>query len=525
MHQDAFIEFAVRYLLIPGQLTSATESIKALGIDIPLPKLIESLLHLTDALGHRGLVLTESDALLVQWNPFSGMTPIITTHAMGSAGFDDHRWLQGMHASSVKVLYDQIHESVHAIWAAFGLCGGLSIIPRQQRGKFHNLAEANAVYIGDIEAHEALLDAGFFKSFWPSGAMRSHAVAFSALKGLKAVGLEGDKRADWLLKVYLDGESSLPSLPDTRSLRAEMLSFLIEETSYAEKIDLITTPNWMRYYWGRPEIDDFVKDFVPPTTFKLPDGSSLNTLTSLRSHWRSILQGTGWFHEDDVHFIRARLHIQRSALKVCELLSVFYSYRLQLAPEAITNAQRITQETRDQLLSLFLNDVRELTPSSHGAFTEERSIEVIDEVDQILANLQAKLLEVCGSCLILSHPYIDGLPFGESISSLKNPDQFPRDVGELIQCFTTICEEHKSMINQLKGQPTFTDELHRCHEGYLAAHQWLGRLNIDDQTDTLLEAQAFLDQLLKSRALWLVYPLSWMTVAPFIDPLIGFRYR
>ena len=193
MHQDAFIDYAARYLLIPGQCSTAQEIIDAIGIESDLPKVLSDLIKFTDHLAHKNLVLTESDSLLVQWNPFSGMTPMISEHAFGVGAFDDHRWLQSMHNSGVKVLYDLIHECVHAIWAAFGLCGGLKLIPIHKHNLFHTLAEACAVYMSDIEGHEALINSKFFRDFWPSGEHRSHAISFSALQSLKASGIDSKK--------------------------------------------------------------------------------------------------------------------------------------------------------------------------------------------------------------------------------------------------------------------------------------------------------------------------------------------
>ena len=327
MDDEAFSEFAAKYVLIPGQRLSISDSLNNIGFDFTLPETLHDLLLAADQLGHQGLVLTETDPLLVQWNPFSGVTPLLTDYALGVAGFGDHRWLQSIQQSSVKVIYHQIHEAVHALWAAFGLCGGLSLISSRERHSFHALAEACAVYLGDIEAPELLAEAELFEELWPAGAHRSHAIAFTAPQALAASGLVGEERAEWLFSVYLDGHRALPQLPSRRGQRAEALAFLIEETSYAEKIDLFTTPQWLKHYWDRPEIKAFIHDFIPKVPpnaqMTLADGQEISSLSELRSAWREITFGKGWVSQQNLPTLRAQLHLRRVALKVCEMIGVF----------------------------------------------------------------------------------------------------------------------------------------------------------------------------------------------------------
>ena len=516
MHQDAFIDYAARYLLIPGQCSTAQEIIDAVGIDSDLPKVLCDLIEFTDHLKHKNLVLTESDSLLVQWNPFSGMTPIISEHAFGVGAFDDHRWLQSMHNSGVKVLYDLIHECVHAIWAAFGLCGGLKLIPIHKHNLFHTLAEACAVYMSDIEGHEALIKSKFFKDFWPSGEHRSHAISFSALQSLEASGIDSTARADWLFSIYLDGERSLPSIPDSTGLKAEALAFLIEESNYSEKIDLYTTPQWLRYYWGREEILEYISDFIPEPSFILADGKKLETFEDLRQSWREILSGESWFNQDDQLMMDCRLTVQRKALKVCELISVFSSHRLKLNMAQKEHALVLLRATRTQLLNLF-----------NQLITEPKSAKptLVEKVESITADLIHSLRELSGSILVITHPYLDAIPFADACPELKHDEKLTRDLAEIIRCYTLICNESLSAFRQLKGESDYTDLKDDCESIYLAAQAWIAKLNLDHNEEILLQAQQDLNTLVSDRKLPLVYPINWLSAAPFIEPLIGFRYR
>ena len=520
MHQDAFVEYAARYLLIPGQCSTAQEILSAIGIERPLPTLISDLIELNDHLAHKNLVITESDQLLLQWNPFTGMTPIISEYAFGVGAFDDHRWLQSMHGASVKVLYDLIHECVHSIWAAFGLCGGLKLLPVHQHHLFHALAEACAVYIGDIEGHETLIESRFFQDFWPSGAHRSHAISFSALKGLQASGLSRDQRAEWLMSIYLDGERSLPYLPKENGLRVEALAFLIEESNYSEKIDLYTTPQWMRHYWGRDDINNFINDFIPTDPMMLASGKTIKCFADLRQSWREVLRGEFWFYHKNPSQLRSQLYIQRKALKVSELLSVFKSHRLQLTQRIKEQALTLLNNTRDQLLERFQKLSSQIESKSDMSGTEIKA-----EIEALSQTLSQRLEELCGSTLVLTHPYLDAIPFADACPQLKNNLDEARDLGELLRCFTIVSNESLSAFKQLKDNPQAQDLTSQCEQIYLEAQHWMAKLNLIHDANTCIKAQEWLNQLISNRSLILVYPLIWQTAAPFIEPLIGFRYR
>ena len=516
MHQDAFIEYATRYLLIPGQCSTAQDIINAIGIEETLPKVIDDLINLTDRIAHKSIVLTESDPLLIQWNPFTGMSPIISEHAFGVGAFDDHRWLQSMHGSGVKVLYDLVHECVHAIWAAFGLCGGLKLIPIHKHDQFHTLAEACAVYVSDLEGHEALVESQFFQNYWPNGARRSHAISFSALQALEASGLSRCQRADWLFSIYLDGERALPSIPDSAGLKAEALAFLIEESNYSEKIDLYTTPQWLRYYWGREEIAGFIEDFIPEPNFTLNDGKKLQNFNDLRDAWREVLNGSIWFNIQNQALMTCQLNVQRKALKVCELLSVFSNQRLHLDKDLKAQALSILKETRTLLHTHYLQ------LRAGDDFTEQASL---DMIDTITTNLSQNLQDLCGSILVLTHPYLDALPFADACPKLNHDEDNPRDLGELIRCFTLVSHESLSAFKQLKDKDDYQMLKEDCESIYLDAQAWIAQLNLHNDPETHLKAQHRLNSIVSERRLPLVYPLIWQSAAPFIEPLIGFRYR
>ena len=542
MIDDALDEFAAQYVLIPGQRLSVQESLSAIGFHAPLPHALDQLIKSTDQLGHHSLVLTERDPLLVQWNPFMGVTPLLTEFALGVAGFSDHRWLQSIHESGIKALFHQIHESVHAQWAAFGLSGGLSLCSQSHRALFHSLAEACAVYIGDIEAPELLRREEVFKDYWPAGAYRSHAIAFCPLEALAESGLIAEKRAEWLMNLYLSGERTFPKLPNERGLRAEALAFLIEEGSYADKIDLTTTPQWLRYYWDRPEIEAFMKDFVrsvSPIRLSLAHHKEISTTEDLREQWRVISYGE-WFDPDRENYLKSRLMIQRYALKVAELIGVFKSYRLPIDPTLSQTALKLLNHTRDQLLSCLLSHCAdsplsdEITPAQLMSFDAQA---VTEQVSEFMCSLIEGLIELCGPILIIDHPLLDGIPFGDhsAIQHLIKLEE--TEIGERLKLLKLIRSECRSSITQLVGEQSINPAIHNYLQEILEqsraifrrAQRLIGEINIESNLDSLKilssECDLFFEELIDHRNLHLCYPLSWVQAAPFIDPLIGFRYR
>ena len=524
MDQDSFIEYAMRYLLVPGQQVSAQGAIQSVGYLDPLPPELQRLLERSDLLGHRGLVITESDPLMIQWNPFSGCTPIYTEGAFGVGLIANHRWMQGMHEAAVKVLYHVIHESVHAVWAAWGLQGLLSMIPTHKRADFHAMSEACAVLIGDLEAHQLLRDFGTFKRFWPSGDHQSHAVSFSALKALEAAGLGAGQRAEWLLSVYLDQVRSLPQRPDDPGLSAEALAFLIEESSYAEKIDLNTTPYWLRYYWDRPEIEAFMRDFVPAAPLILPGiPEPISTVDDCRKYWREILLGELTLGSGELAYQRARLSLQRAALRVAELSGVFESYRLCASQAIRDESIQLCASLRTELLACF----QSLFSAPRGSLEEEVSRAHIDQAEAHLLKLQTDLMERLGPTLLLEHPHLDELPFRDVAPPLHDrATDEPRAPSELRALLTLISEEAHGTHLNIKRAPQYYSEIYqRNQETYLEAHRLLGALALDDSADTCRLITDELRALKRRRALWLSFPLEWITACPFIDPLIGFRYR
>lgn len=529
MSDDLFIEYALRYLLIPGQRAQALEVIERAGLNPDLPQPIIDLLAYADRLNHTHLIITEADPLLMQWNPFSGSSPLYTSGAFGVQLLNNHRWMQGMHEAMIKTLYHTIHETAHAVWAALGLRGLLTALPAHQRGEFHALAEASAVYLGDLECHRQLIESDYFESIWPSGAYQTHAAAFSPLLGLKACGLKDAEMADWLFSLYLDGGSDLPHLTQHKGLRAEALAFFSEELAYATKVDLNTTPQWIRHYWERPEIEEFLFDFVPPNPILLPEVERpISTIEACRSHWKALLTTPRWSPPAERYQL-TRLHVQRVALKICELLGVFASYRLQTPddhPHAGQRALQVTHTARAQLLDLFKTSFLQ----GDGQLSSRDAQEITETVEQIRAQLQLGLSELFGPVLLLTHPHIDSLPFQDIAPPLIDPllaseDDPEREQSELISTCQLVFNEAKTALLHLRGSAFYSTQYQTLKEVALTAHALIGALTLGLDPEQNRAATQWLIQLKKQRLLWLPYPISWMDACPFVDPLIGFRYR
>lgn len=530
MDQSSFFEYALRYLLVPGQRVGAHEALTCAGLIARLPTEVERLLHHCDELGHQHLVLTESDPLLMQWNPFSGVSPLYTSSPFGAALLANHRWMQGMHESMVKVVYEVVHESVHAVWAALGLRGLLTSLSFDEQARFHMFVEACAVLFGDLEAHDQLRSAQVFDEVWPAGAYRSHAVAFSPTRALEASGLDQAKRADWIFSVYLDQNRALPQRPESSGLRAEALAFLIEECSYAEKADLNTTPHWMRRYWSRVEIESYLRDFVPPAPLKIPQvAEPIDSVERCRRYWRELLLSGAELSSRARAYQRARLSAQRTGLRASEMIGVFDSYRLCAPESARREAIRLTRDARDQVLS----SMRDHLWSSQGEINEASSQELISTHEASLLKLQEGLSQLFGGNAILEHPHLDDLPFKDVAPPLiERGSVESRGRAELSATLQLVVDEARATHQRLSQREDLsadstrsTELMSRNRQVFSEAHRLIGALELDETDELCAEVEQFLMDVKRQRSLWLTFPLEWLSACPFVDPLIGFRYR
>ena len=518
-----FLEYALRYLLVPGQALSAHEVLDNVGLPRPLPPTVHALLDQSDALQHTHLILTETDPVMMQWNPFSGSTPLYTKGALGTQLLGSHRWLQEIHEGSTKVLYHVIHECVHAIWAAYALQGLLTYLPYHERSRFHAFVEANAVLVGDIEAHQCLLDHGYFDHFWPSSIEQTHAASFSTLRSLEAAKLIKETRAQWLFDVYLGDQRSLPHIPDHTGLRAEAFAFLHEEVSYADKISTYTNPNWTRYYWDREEIESFLEDFVPPSSLSHPDlPTPVSTLDECIQHWSTLLLRPMTQSDGEQAYQRLRLTLQRFALKICELIGVYTSYRLHLSDDDRHASLEVVRSSREKLLSLF----RQYFISPTGVLTPEQEGTLADQLKTQREVFMLQLQEICGPVLLLDHPHLDQLPFQDIAPPLQcHTKEGTRSDGELNEVLRLVCRESKAVYQHLKGSSRYQKEQTSAERVYTEACAFEAVLSLEPHSTQTEQIEAWLYSLKQQRILWLPLPLTWLSHCPFIDPLIGFRYR
>lgn len=531
MIDEAFFEYATRYLLVPGRRLNQAELLDSIGLDERLPPALEGLLALSDDLGIDALVLTENEPLLKQWNPFSGRWPLYTDGAFGAQLLSDHRWLQRAHEAGAKALHSALHEVTHALWASWGQLGLLSYLPRRERGRFHLAAEACAVLMSDIEGHGQLRESGLLERYWPAGRSRSHAVAFSPVEALSASGLDRESRAQWLFELYLAQQRELPSLPEHEGRRAEALAFLIEESSYAEKAEVTVTPAWLRSYWERPELEAYLRDFVPAHPLVLPHlKEPISSVEGCVQRWEALTLGASALEAPLRAYLRARLNLQRAALKVCELEGALESYRLVLPEQDQRAAQQLTLEHRDRLLARF----RATLSAPSGQMSAEESEELSAEVKDQLKRLEVGLSERCGGLLCLEHPHLDRLTYTEHATPLKlsprerlERDEGPREASELLSALSLVRGESKVFIqhqreaNTARYEPQVAQAKARFHE----AQSLSGRLELEGSEALRAEVEAWLASVQRDRSLWLPYPLQLTSACPFVDPLVGFRFQ
>ena len=531
MIDEAFFEYATRYMLVPGRRVNNLELIESIGLDEALPPKLAGLLELSDDLGIDALVLTDSEPLLKQWNPFSGRWPLYTDGAFGAQLLSDHRWLQRAHEAGAKALYSALHEVTHTLWASWGQLGLLSLLPRQERARFHLASEACAVLMSDLEGHGQLLESGLLERYWPAGEARSHAVSFSPVAPLKDAGLDRSTRASWLFELYLKGRRDLPRLPEHEGHRVEALAFLIEEASYAEKAALTVTPAWLRSYWERPELEGYLRDFVPAHPLELPHlPEPITSVEGCVEQWEALTLGATALEPNQRAYLKARLSLQRVALKVCELEGALESYRLILEEQAQREAHQLVFAQRERLLARLHASLYQPLGKMSEAESEERVAEVDSELKQLEVALQAR----CDGVLCLEHPHLDRLSYTEHATPLKlSPreqqarEEGPREVAELMSAVGIVRGESKLFFQHHREAKAsaYQEQSKRAEERYHEAQSLIGRLELSDSRELRAEVEGWLSDVQRTRSLWLPYPLQLTSACPFVDPLVGFRYQ
>jgi len=531
MIDEAFFEYATRYMLVPGRRVNNAELIESIGLDEPLPPQLAGLFELSDDLGIDALVLTDSEPLLKQWNPFSGRWPLYTEGAFGAQLLSDHRWLQRSHEAGAKALHSALHEVTHTLWASWGQLGLLNLLPRQERARFHLASEACAVLMSDLEGHAQLLNSGLLERYWPASTVQSHAVAFSPVAPLRSSGLDRESRASWLFELYLKERRDLPGLPEHEGHRIEALAFLIEEASYAEKAEHTMTPAWLRSYWERPELEAYLRDFVPPHPLELPHLSEpITSVEGCVAQWEALTVGATALGPTQRAYLKARLSLQRVALKVCELEGALESYRLIMGERAQLEASQLVTAQRAQLLSRLHSSLT--APIGH--MSEAEAEERVAEVQGELKSLEATLQERCGGLLCFEHPHLDRLSYTEHATPLRlspherlERGEAPRELTALMSALHLARGESKLFFQHHREakESAYQDQSQRAEARFYEAQSLIGRLELSDSSELRAEVERWLSDVQRTRSLWLPYPLQLMSACPFVDPLVGFRYQ
>jgi hypothetical protein len=528
MIEEAFHEYALNYLIIPDQRYLPSKCLEVAGLPPSLPTEIQHLITFGDQLCHEGVVVTDADPILKQWNPYTGAWPLHTSHHFGAQLNEDHRWLIKGFEAGTRCLYDTIHEVTHGVMASLGLMGLLTRTPPAERHRFHVAGEAMAVLLGDIEAHDVLRSSGYLDAYWPPSAQRSHAVALSPPAALEASGLNKKNRSRWLFDLYLEGRADLPSLPRDPPLRAQAFAFLIEEHSYASKVEFTVGPSWSRGYWSRPELIAFLRDFVPPHEVHLPHlDAPLTSIEDCLIHWRALTLDASPLPDALQRAHIVRLTLQRVALKVCELQGVFESYRYRGEEPQRSEASALLSSCRADLLRRF----QELFTLSGTA----PSMELIDWAKALLDRCVDRLSALFGSTLSLDHPHLDRIPYTEIAPPLTLPAHLikageSRTPAEVLATLRLVRDEARSSYRHLQDQASIDEraaqDRARAEQLYEVASHHASRLDLE-LYDPLRQrhAEAWLAEVQRERTLTLPLVFEWTKTHPFIDPLVGFRYQ
>ena len=167
--------------------------------------------------------------------------------------------------------------------------------------------------------------------------------------------------------------------------------------------------------------------------------------------------------------------------------------------------------------------------------SEVESERCIEQLQHALEALERALQVLLGTSIVLEHPHLDDLPFKDVAPSLVvrgagGGGEAPRERAELVEALRLVADESKYTHQHLSRDVDLnTAELSSIRDQsrgvFHEAHRLLGSLDLDDLESTRAEAERFLASVKQTRSLWLTTPLEWVCACPFVDPLIGFRYR
>jgi hypothetical protein len=547
----SFHEYALRYMLIPGQNCTTQDVMQAVSLPTDLPLPLKHLFQCADQIDYRHIVINEEDPILKQWNPYSGAAPLMNAHHLASQLNEDHRWLIQSFEKSTTVLYHLLHESAHGMMAMIGQMGLLSLLNPSEQMRFHCLSEACAILVSDLIGHAYLRSESYFERFWPSSTGRTHAVQLSPLEALHHAGITFTPMIDsqswqqvqskfhdsstmsqlditsrqmvdkWLFNLYLHHQHELPLLPLKEPLRAVALAFLYEESSYANKIASTVNPAWYKHYWSRTAIQRYLQDFIPACPVQIPHSTIvLKSIEDCQKHWLACTLNFPLLTESESSYVQMRLTVQRRALKCCELIDTIQSHRVLADSFDLKQALTLLQSFRQTLKRSF--DQSTIQPFSQ--IKSSIAEEFLAEIDSKWLELLEHIATILSPCITMVHPYMEHINFMENLPVFKpNLHYEPHEIHGILNF---ICKESKASYQHRAIFDAHDPLRAQMQETYEWSYEMLGQLNLSGMNDHLQKKiNQELTALYKHRRLYLSYPLHWAHHAPFVEPLVGFRYQ
>ena len=97
---------------------------------------------------------------------------------------------------------------------------------------------------------------------------------------------------------------------------------------------------------------------------------------------------------------------------------------------------------------------------------------------------------------------------------------------ELHGMLNFICQESKTFYKEHHASQALGAMGQMMREHYEWSYTTLGQIELLGVTDDISqEIYSRFNQLYQQRNFYLFYPLHWAYHAPFVDPLVGFRYQ
>ncbi len=501
----ALAEIGVQWQVSSGARLAPSRLLEGLGLLHPLPPVARSIVAAGDALEHDAVCFPVS-APERQWNPYCGQWYLDLAYPGPGRSA---RWVQDQLDQATGALWHLVHEVVHAQVAWVSLLGVMGGMDAAGLERLHRAGEGIAYLVGDLELPIDAARDGYFERFWPRAAHMSHAHGVSPVAAVGAMGLgTPEARAEYVRTLYMEPERE-PALllPDRLPERLTAMAVVETELRYARfAADTVQGP-WSEHYWESPELRAFREVFVPPAEVEV-NGVLLSSIDDLWRHWRAITIDWTPPAPPQLRYLRARMGVQRAAMKVAELRRAVACPRLRVESSTRAALSACLEAEWSALTELFA-DLR----APDGV----RDQDLTAELAARRAALRARLETEAGPVWRFTHPSLRGarLEPGDGLDRFAAGDEQPAVA--LRGALEHVASEARVFLRHAGPDEA---SVNACGEA--TAH--LARLENPDVC-ARRAASTWLSQLVSGDGLALAYPVSWMETRTFVDPAVGFRYR